>query len=210
VFEKAQRKVAECTFFLYQLRETQDSDATEFFFNALLNAGKNVVNALQAQVNSCERTCLPCEQAKKKAKQVCTNHIKAWKRTRGGFHPTLFDVLQDSRDIETHADRSAMRYLPQTEERRQRWAVPSDSQYRPIFAFYRAINVLSDDVTVPTTIYHLQVDPAVSAKKSVQARFKQFDKSKPKSTAELATTYADLLASLVAYFITHYRPPAPA
>ena len=52
MFEKAQRKVAECTFFLNQLREPQDPDATEYFFNALLNAGKNVVYALHAQVYS--------------------------------------------------------------------------------------------------------------------------------------------------------------
>lgn len=210
MFEKAQRKVAECTFFLRQLRETQDSDATEFFFNALLNAGKNVVYALHAQVYSYERTCLPCEQAKKKAKQACTDHIKAWKRTTAGFHPTLFDVLQDSRDIEMHADSSAMRYLPQTEERQQPRFVPPDAHYTPVAAFYMAIGVLSADVTVPTTIYHLQVNPTVSAKKSVQARLKQFAKGKPKPIGELATTYADLLDSLVKYFITHYVPPAPA
>ena len=135
MFEKAQRKVAECTFFLRQLRETQDSDATEFFFNARLNAGKNVVYALHAQVYSYERTCLPCEQAKKKAKQACTDHIKAWKRTTAGFHPTLFDVLQDSRDIEMHADSSAMRYLPQTEERQQPRFVLPDAHYTPVAAF---------------------------------------------------------------------------
>jgi hypothetical protein len=121
VFEKAERKVEEYTFFFHQLKlcETQDPNATEFFFNALLNAGKNVVYALCAQVYTCESTCLPCDKAKKKAKQACTDHIKAWKRTRGGFHPTLFDVLQDVRDIETHADRSAVDYLSKTEERRR-------------------------------------------------------------------------------------------
>ena len=210
MFEKAQRKVAECTFFLRQLRETQDPDDTEFFFNALLNAGKNVVNALRAQVLSCERTYLPCDQAKKKAKQSCNDHIKAWKRTRGGFHPTLFDVLQDSRDIETHADRSAMGYLPQTEERRHPRPIPSDPHYAAVVAIYMSRRQLSPDVIVPTTIYHLQLDPAVSAKKSVQARFKQFGKSEPKPIAELATTYTDLLASFVEYFIKHYVPPAPA
>ena len=210
MFEKAQRKVAECTFFLHQLRETQDPDATEFFFNALLNAGKNVVYALRAQVCSCESTCLPCDEAEKKAKQSCNAHIKAWKGKTGGVRATLFCVLQDTRDIETHAESSAVRYLPQTEKRRHPRPIPSDPHYAAVVAIYMSRQQLSPDVIVPTTIYHLQLDPAVSAKKSVQARFKQFGKSKPKSIAELATTYTDLLASLVEYFIKHYVPPAPA
>ena len=103
-----------------------------------------------------------------------------------------------------------MGYLPQTEERRHPRPIPSDPHYAAVVAIYMSRRQLSPDVIVPTTIYHLQLDPAVSAKKSVQARFKQFGKSKPKSIAELATTYTDLLASLVEYFIKHYVPPAPA
>jgi len=209
VFEKAHRKVAECAFFLRQLCETQDPDATEFFFNALLNAGKNVVYALRAQVYSCERTYLPCKQANKKANQTCINHIKAWKRTTGGSHPTLFDVLQDVRDIETHANRSANRYLPQTEERRHLRPISSDPHIAPVEIMYMHRRQLSPDVIVSTTVYYLHLDPAVSAKKGVQARFKQFDKRKPASVAELATIYTDLLRSLVTYFIQHYVPSVP-
>jgi len=213
VFEKAQRKVAECTFFLHQLRETQDPDATEFFFNALLNAGKNIVYALHAQVLSCqsESMGLPSEseQAKKKAKQACEDHIKAWKRATGGFSPTLFDVLQDSRDIETHADSSAVSYLPKIEERQQMRDVPRDPGYAAVIISYMHWGVLSADVTVPTTIYYLRMDPSVAAKKRVQARLKAFNKSKPKTITELSTTYRNLLDELVAYFITNYVPPEP-
>ncbi len=209
MFEKAQRKVAECAFFLCQLRETQDPDATEFFFNALLNAGKNVVNALRAQVYSCESTCLPCDQATKKAKQSCDDHIKAWKGKTGGFHATLFCVLQDTRDIETHAESSAVRYLPKIENRRHRRSIPSDPHSAAVVVTYMSKGLLSPEVTVPTTSYYLQVDPAVSSDNSVQRRLKQFAKRKPMSTAELATTYTAFLESLVGYFIDHYVPPAP-
>jgi hypothetical protein len=204
VFEKAQRKVAECTFFLRQLRETQDPDATEFFFNALLNAGKNVVNALRAQVLSCESTRLPSDQATVKAQQAYDRHFKAWERTLTGSHATLFDVLQKLRDIETHADRSGVRHLPKTEERRQPRSVPLDSHYRAIFASYMAMGVLSTDVTVPITSYDLWVDTVAPSKRRVQALFKQFAKGKQKPSAEVATTYTGLLDSLVAYFIAHY------
>ena len=118
MFEKAQRKAVECAFFLRQLRETQDPDATEFFFNALLNAGKNVVNALRAQVHSHERTRVPSEEAGVKAQQSYDRHFKAWKRTTTGSRATLFDVLQALRDIEMHADSNGVRHLPKTEERR--------------------------------------------------------------------------------------------
>jgi hypothetical protein len=214
MFEKAQRKVTECTFFLHQLCGTQDPDATEFFFNALLNAGKNVVYALHAQVLSCESVSmgLPAEseQVKEKARQSCKDRIKAWKRTIGGFSPTLFDVMQDTRDIETHAESSAVCYLPQTEERRHPRPIPSDPHYAAVVAIYMSRRQLSPEITVPTTTYYLQVDPAVSSDKSVQRRLKQFAKKKPMSTVELGTTYKALLASLVECFIKHYVPPAPA
>jgi hypothetical protein len=83
-----------------------------------------------------------------------------------------------------------------------------DSRVVDVPMAYMSKRQLSPDVIVPTTVYYLQVDTAVSAKKSVQARFKQFDKRQPKSTTELATTYTDLLVSLVEYFITHYVPVA--
>jgi hypothetical protein len=214
VFEKAQRKVMECTFFLRQLCETQDPDATGFFFNALLNAGKNVVYALYAQVLSCESASmgLPSDskQVKERANKSYQDHIKAWKRATGGFSLTLFDVSQDARDIETHANQSAMGYLSQTEERQYPRSVPSDPQYAAVVINYLSRRQLSPYVTVPTTIYYLQMDPAVAAKKSVQARLKQFAKRKPQPIAELATTYRDLLDLLVTYFITQYVPPAPA
>jgi hypothetical protein len=207
VFEKAQRKVAECTFFLRQLRETQDPDATEFFFNALLNAGKNVVNALHAQVYSCESTRLPsADQAtvEAQARQSYNRRFKAWKRTTTSSCATLFDVLQALRDIETHADSSGVRHLPKTAERQLPRAVPLDSNYRAIFASYMAMGVLSADVTVPTTSYDLWLDAAAPSKKRVQALFKQFAKGKQKPSVEVATTYTGLLDSLVAYFIAHY------
>ena len=204
MFEKAQRKVAECAFFLSQLREPQDPDATEFFFNALLNAGKNVVYALQAQIYTCERMRLPDKQAKLKARQSYDRYCKEWKGSISGSRPTLFHVLQDSRDIETHVDSSAVRFLPKIEERQQRRDVPRDPHYTAVIISYMQRCVLSDHVTVPTTIYYLQVDPAVSSKKRVQVRFKQFAKGNPKLLVELASTYTNLLDLLVAYFIAHY------
>src|SRR5713101_2047357 len=51
VFEKAQRKVEEAKFFVRHLKGEQSPDAVEFYFNALLNAGKNVVNALHAHIH---------------------------------------------------------------------------------------------------------------------------------------------------------------
>jgi hypothetical protein len=204
VFEKAQRKVAECTFFLRQLRETQDSDATEFFFNALLNAGKNVVNALHAQLHSCERMRLPSDQARVKAKQSYDRHFKAWKRTTTSSHANLFDVLQALRDIEMHADSSGVCHLPKTEERRQPRSVPSNPYEAAVVISYMARRQLSADVTVRTTSYDLRVDAAVPSKRHAQALLKQLAKGKQKSGVEVATAYTGLLDSLVAYFIAQY------
>lgn len=204
MFEKAQRKVAESTFFLRQLRETQDPDATEFFFNALLNAGKNVVNVLRAQVLSCERTRLPSDQAKAKAKQSYDRHFKAWKRTITGSHANLFDVLQALRDIEMHADSSGARHLPKTMERRQPRSIPSDPHDAAVVITYMARRVLSADVTVRTTSYDLRVDAAAPLRRRVQALFKQFAKGKQRPSVEVATTYTGLLDSLVVYFIAQY------
>lgn len=204
MFEKAQRKVAECAFFLRQLRETQDPDATEFFFNALLNAGKNVVNALHSQVQSCERTRVPSDQVKAKAKQSYDRHFKAWKRTTTGSHTNLFDVLQALRDIEMHADSSGVRHLPKTEERRQPRSVPSDPHEAAVVISYMARRQLSADVPVRTTSYDLRVNAAVPSKRRVQALFKQFAKGKQMPSVEVATTYTGLLDSLVAYFIARY------
>jgi hypothetical protein len=204
VFEKAQRKVAECAFSLRQLRETQNPDATEFYFNAFLNAGKNVVNALRAQVLSCERTRLSSDQAKAKAKQAYDCHFKAWKRTTTGSHANLFDVLQALRDIEMHADSSGVRHLPKTEERRQPRSIPSDPNEAAAVISYMNRRVLSADITVRTTSYDLRVDAVVPSRRRVQALFKQFAKGKQKPSVEVATIYTGLLDSLVAYFITLY------
>ena len=212
MFEKAQRKVAECTFFLHQLRETQDPDATEFFFNAFLNAGKNVVYALHAQVLSCESESIglpsDSEQAKKKERQSYKCHFRAWEGTITVSHATLFGALQALRNIETHDD-SRVRHLPKTEERRQLRSVPSDPRYAPIFVSYMARGILSAEVTVSTIVYDLWVD-RTSLKGNYLVLLQQFAKGKQKLSVELATTYTDLLGSLVAYFIKHYVPPAPA
>lgn len=204
MFEKAQRKVEECAFFLSQLHETQNPDATEFYFNALLNAGKNVVNALRAQVLSCERTRLSSDQAKAKGRQAYDRHFKAWKRTTTGSHANLFDVLQALRDIEMHADSSGVRHLPKTEERQQPRSIPSDPNEAAAVISYMHRRQLSADITVRTTSYDLRVDASVPSKRRVQALFQQFAKGKQKPSVEVAITYKGLLDSLVTYFITLY------
>jgi hypothetical protein len=209
VFEKAQRKVAECTFFLRQLCETQDPDATEFCFNALLNAGTNVVNALHAHLRFYEsaRMGLPpdAQPVKDKASQVYTYHFQTWEGTLSASHATLFGALQALRNIETH-DASRVYHLPQPGERQQPRPVPSDPYYAPIFASYMASGQLSAEVTIPTISYDLWVD-TTALKGKYRTLLEQFAQGQQKLSAEVATTYRDLLDSLVAYFITQYVPP---
>jgi hypothetical protein len=216
VFEKAQRKVQECTFFVSQLRGTQDPDATEFFFNALLNAGKNVVYALHAQVLSYVNESMdgPRDEATKKAaeekaRQSFDAHIKAWKGKTGGIHATVFCVLQDARDIETHTVSSAVNYLPRLEHRQHPRSLQADPYSLAVVVSYLSRRQLSPEVSVPTTVYVLQFDPKVASDKSAQKRLKQFAQMKPWLAVELGATYTKLLVSLVGYFSAHYVPPTP-
>jgi hypothetical protein len=219
VFEKAQRKVAECTFFLHQLCETQDPDTTEFFFNALLNAGKNVVNALYAQIALCERAHFPATLVTPKDKKaynhqvktVCQGYLKAWKRTRCPPHAALFNALQKVRDIVTHTESPGVQYLPKTEEHRELRPIPSDPHYAAVYISYLHTGRLSAHITVTTTTYEVGVDAPEPSKKRVQAWFRQYCKGK--ATVDLpvaATTYTDLLGSLVTYFETYYVASTPA
>ncbi len=219
MFEKAQRKVAECTFFLGQVRVTQDLDAIEFIFNALLNAGKNVVNALSAQIALCEHAHFPATPVTPKEKKaynhhvetVCQRYLKAWKRTLYPPHAALFTALQKMRDIVTHTESPGVQYLPKTEEHRELRPIPSDPNYAAVDISYLHRGRLSAHITVTTTTYEVGVDAAEPSKKRVQAWFRQF--AQGKATVYLpvaATTYTDLLGSLVTYFETHYIPPTPA
>ena len=204
MFEKANRKVAESRFFLLQLRQASELDATEFSFNALLNAGKNVVNAIHAQLRASERGRLPVAQADAAGKAAYGRHLKAWKRNVGPVSSALFDVLQAARDIEMHADRTAVRHDTRETERQVRQTVSPHSAFAPIFAANLAIGAISAEITEFTTTYELRIDPAASGKRRMNALFKQFSQTKQKPTAEVALSYVGLLESLVTYFDKEY------
>jgi hypothetical protein len=207
LFEKAQRKAQESRFFLRRLRTTQELHETEFYFNALLNSGRNVLYAIRARLLASERTRSPATTAPRKAERVYNVHYKAWKRTVPPSHATLFDVLQALRDIDTHTTHSGHLHRARTEERRMLRSIPSDPAYVAVFASYMAMGVLSAEVTVPTTSYDLQVDVATPSRSRVQALLKQFARGKPKPSVEVAAIYADLLDSVVVYFGSHYVEP---
>jgi hypothetical protein len=199
MFVKAKRKVAESRFFLRALQAPHEPDAAEFSFNALLNAGKNVVNAVHAQMLAVEMTRSATEQARATAKAAQESHVKAWKRIVGPVSATLFDVMQEARDIEVHAEGTAITQVANIEERTRRQTVSPDSPSAPIFAALLAIGALSAEVTEYATKYELKVDPTVPVKPRVEALFKQFAQARPRSTTDVASTYVQLLESLVAY-----------
>src|SRR5215813_9910572 len=126
MFEKAQRKVAEYAFFLHYLDVRKDPDATEYFFNALLNAGRNVEFVLRAHVKAYEETRLPAKKAEKKASKDCNDRITAWKTTLPGPHAGLYAAFQSLRNSETHDVSSAHRPRQQAEEPRSASAMLSD------------------------------------------------------------------------------------
>jgi hypothetical protein len=125
VFEKAQRKVEEAAFFVRHVKGNQDSDAVEFHFNALLNAGKNVVNALHAHIHfqegrkqkppttcqlhapilrflnpalaslSAQRARRGTVQVKKRAQKAYRLHFKGWGSSLTHDDAGLFAVLQE-------------------------------------------------------------------------------------------------------------------
>jgi hypothetical protein len=234
VFEKAQRKHEEADFFVQQLRKEQGTDAVEFLFNALLNAGKNVVNSLRAQILYREAqaatllvtAALPrqtsrvlgailallvryraqhaAKQTKKRARKAYHSHFVAWRRTLTPQEKDLFDVLQELRDIEVHAKVSGSRHIPKIVERRQPRPVPSDPNYSAVFANYMAIGMLSPEVTVGETTYSFQVDANVLSEPAMRVLFERFSGTTEKPTLEIGETYARLLRSLVDYFVAHY------
>ena len=234
MFEKARRKYEETDFFVQQLRREQGIDAVEFLFNALLNAGKNVVNSLRAQILDCEaraatplvtaaphwqtsrvlgailallvryRTRRAAKQTKKRARKAYHSHFVAWRQTLTSQEKDLFDVLQKLRDIEVHAKVSGSRHIPKIEERRQPRPVPSDPNYSAVFANYMAIGMLSPEITVGETTYGFQVDANVLSEPAKRVLFERFCGTKEKPTLEIGETYARLLRSLVDYFVAHY------
>ena len=234
MFEKAQRKLDETTFFVRQLKGEQGPDAVEYLFNALLNAGKNVVNAIHAHIQFQERQKLKApntyrlptqllrllgpalasltarrarratSQAKKRAQKAYRLHFSSWRRTITSDEADLFDVLQELRDIEVHAKNTGSRHVPKLEERTQPRTLPSDPNYAPIYASYLAMGVLSAYITVGETTYDFQVDAGMPSEAGKRTLFERFARGKDKPTLEVGETYAGLLESLVKYFVVHY------
>jgi len=209
VFEKAQRKVEEAAFFVRHLRGEQGPDAVEFYFNALLNAGKNVVNALHAHIHFQEGLIAQRErratvQVKKSAQKAYRLHFKGWRRSLTPDDADLFEVLQELRNIEVHARDTGSSHVPKIEERRQTRTLPADPRYVPVFATYIAMGVLSADITVGETTYYFQVDTGAPSEAGTRVLFERFGRSKGKPTLEVGETYVTLLKSLVEYFVTHY------
>lgn len=223
MFEKASRKLEETAFFVRELGDQQDLDAVEFRFNALLSAGKSVVNSLKAQIQYREAQILqPTPQAlttpqaatllSKATKREATermrrayrSHFEAWSRTRTPEEVDLFDVLQELRNIEVHKKDSASLHTPKLEERRQPRPLPTDPTYVAVFANYMAMGMLSHDVTIGVTTYTFQVDPGAPSEAANRVLFQRFAKTKEKPTLEIGQAYASLLNSLVDYFLAHY------
>ena len=204
MFEKAQRKVEESRFFLECLRTTSGHRETEFFFNAILNAGKNVVNGIRAQLTVTETSRSRGRQARPNPKKSYDRHYKAWKRSIEPTQATLFDALQALRDIETHTHDSGARHLPKATTRRQPRETPTDPTCAAVVASYMARRSLPPDVTIATTTYDLSVDPATSSRTRVRALLKQFARGKLRPSADIAASYANSLESLAQYFVTHY------
>ena len=234
MFEKAQRKVEEAAFFVRHLRGEQGPDAVEFYFNALINAGKNVVNALHAHIRfqegqkqkppttyelqsqalrfsnpalaslTAQRERRATVQVKKRAQKVYRLHFKGWRRSLTPDDADLFEVLQELRNIEVHARDTGSSHVPKIEERRQTRTLPADPRYVPVFATYIAMGVLSADITVGETTYYFQVDTGAPSEAGTRVLFERFGRSKGKPTLEVGETYVTLLKSLVEYFVTHY------
>jgi len=235
VFEKAQRKVDETAFVVSRLRDEQRPDPVEFLFNATLNAGKNVVNALHAQILfregerekaqkayhlhlkalrflnpildfvNAQRARLEFARVRKKAQKAYGLHFKDWRKKLRSDDADLFDVLQELRNIEVHGKESGSKYVPKMEERRYPRQLPSDPRYAAVFANYMTMGMLEAEVTVGEMTYEFQVNAATPSRAGKRVLFERFERSGPKPVFEVGNIYANLLKSLVDHFVATYR-----
>jgi hypothetical protein len=195
---KARRKAAEARFFASAVSRAGDADAAEYNFNALLGAGKNVRNAIHAQVLAIELTRSTEDVAKPKSKAVVESILKEWKRTVSPVSATLFDALQEARDLEVHVLDAAAQQVEHVRER----VVPTElppigSAVRPVFAGMLLMGAISAETTVFESTFELKLDPTAPKSKRVRALFKQFSRGKPRSTAQAAEQYVELLDNFV-------------
>ena len=191
---KARRKAAEARFFASAVRRASDADAAEYNFNALLSAGKNVLNAVHAQVLSIELTRSTESVARAKSKAVVEPLVKKWKVAVGAVSATLFDALQEARDLEVHTLGPATQQITHVRERVvPTEAPPLGSSARAAFVGMLAMGAVSAQTTEFESTFELQLDPTVPRAKRVQALFKQFSRGKPRSTVKTAEEYVELL-----------------
>ena len=191
---KARRKAAEARFFASAVRGARDADSAEFNFNALLSAGKNVLNAVHAQALSIELTRSAESVAREKSKPLVESLLKQWKNTVGAVSATLFDALQEARDLEVHALDAAAQQVTHVREQ----VVPTEppplgSSLRPAFVSMLIMGAISAQTTEFESTFELRLDPTVPRAKRVKALFKQFSCGEPRSTVKTAEQYVELL-----------------
>ena len=209
ILVKAKRKAAESRFFMCALSQARDADAAEFIFNALLNSGKSVVNAVHAQLLSLEPTRLDGDEgrARAKAKATARSFIKTWKRTMSPASTVLFAALQEARNVEVHALGSAAKQSANIEECIVPHPIPPlGASTRAAVVGMLAIGALSAEVSVFETTFDVKLDPTVSTKPGVQALFKQFSRYERRPTTKTAEEYVELLDSFVRYCESRLRP----
>ena len=199
---KAHRKVTESRFHISALSKAQDVDAAEFTFNALLNSGKSVVNAIHAQVFTIElpRTGGDEQQARARAWAKMRRLVKDWKKTIGPTLAVLYAALQAARNVEVHALGSAARQIAQVEARIVPHPLPAlGAAARPAVAGMLFAGALSPEITQFETTFALELDQTSSTKPTIKVLFEQFSRRQRVSTRSAAEEYIELLASLVTY-----------
>ena len=204
---KARRKADEARFFARAVRDAKTADAAEYNFNAVLGAGKSVLNAFHAQVLAIELTRGMESIAKKTSKDVVESHVKKWKNIVGPVSATLFGALQEARDLEVHALDPAAQQIAQTRERAVATeAPPLGSSVRAAFVGMLAAGGISAQTTEFESTFELRLDPTVPKQKRVQALFRQFSRGKPRSTVQTAEEYVRLLDLFVKHCESEIQP----
>ena len=207
VLSKARRKAAEARYFANAVHQSRDVDAVEYSFNALLSAGKNVLNAVHAQVFSIERARSAEDIARVKSKALVKDLVRKWKNTVGAASATLFDVSQEARDLEVHVLEAAAKQVTNVQEQVVRLEPPPlGSATRAAVAGMLAMGALSPEIIEFKSTFELKLDPTVPESKRVQALFKQFSRGKPRSTTKTAEEYAELLELFVNYCESEIHP----
>jgi hypothetical protein len=235
LFEKARRKVEETKFFLHELRGDQHlQDAMEFRFNALLNAGKNVVNAIHAQIFFCEEQILkpsapgPCEptQAPKVLRPLCLR-LSAWRERRHKkrvirrerkAYRLHFKTWRRTRTAEERDQFDVLQALRNIEVHGKE----AVSQHVPRSEEGEEWSAMPSDQRYAAVFAQYMAMGMLSSKVATFKTTYTFEvdpsalsdrrehplfkrfAAAPKSQVDLGQTYADLLTSLVDHFSTQY------